>query len=91
MSSSGYAHALAQLDIIEAAVEAGDLEAAQVAARKLKPLLVSEQVDQLTALKARIDALAIGVQAMQDQDARQLKQMRRQRVGIDAYQTMQGA
>jgi len=91
MIVSDFESALSQLDMIEAAVKAGDLEMAQVATQKLKPLLVSERIDQVAALKARVDALVIGVRTLQQADAQALMKLRRQRVGIDAYHTMQSA
>ncbi len=81
--------ALSQLDIIEAAVKAGDLEAANAATQKLKPLLVSERVDEIAALKARVDALTMGVRTLQSQGAQDLKLCRRRRRGLDAYQMVQ--
>ena len=81
--------ALVQVGEIEAAVAAGDLELANSAAQSLKPLLVSEHVDDLLVLRARLEALTIGVRELRAQDLSALKKVKQQRGGAAAYEQMQ--
>ena len=81
--------AIERVNRIEAAVAAGDLEGANAAAADLKPLLVSDRIDELLALRARIENLTIGVTALRDQDLDSLKKLKHQRDGASAYRQMQ--
>lgn len=81
--------ALEQLGNIEAAVAAGDLDLANAAAQSLKPLLVSEHVDDLLLLRARIEALTIGVKELRAQELSAFKKVKQQRGGAAAYEQIQ--
>jgi hypothetical protein len=81
--------ALTQLQSIEAAVADGDLELANNAAAKLKPLLIGENIDELLAVRKRIEALTLEVHQVRKQQSQTLKQIRQQRGGAAAYQDMQ--
>lgn len=81
--------ALEQVQKIEAAVAAGEFERANVAAQQLKPLLVSEQIEELQALRSRIDELTIGVREHQTQSAVRIKDLRLKRGGTATYQQIQ--
>ena len=83
--------ALAQVKRIEAAVAAGDLDGANQAAQDLMPLLVRERIEDMLALRDRIETLTMDVEALRAQDAAQLKQLRQQRGGVAAYRQMQSA
>lgn len=81
--------ALNRIKDIEAAVAAGDLEAANVAAQQLTPLLVSNNIDELLSIRDRIETLTLGVKALQSADLGQLRGVQQQRGGAEAYQAMQ--
>ncbi|XOV81513.1 MAG: hypothetical protein ACFHXK_11570 [bacterium] len=81
--------ALCRIKEIESAVAAGDLEAANIAAQQLTPLLVSNNIDELLAMRERIESLTLGVKALQSQDIAQLRGVQQQRGGAQAYQAMQ--
>ncbi len=81
--------ALSHIKEIESAVAAGDLDAANVAAQQLTPLLVSEKIDDLLALRERVQNLTIGVKDLKAQDLAQLRGVQQQRGGAQAYQLMQ--
>ena len=83
--------ALAQVKRIEAAVAAGDLDGANEAAQDLMPLLVSERIEDMLALRERIASLSIEVKSIRDQDATQLKALKQQRGGAQAYRQIQAA
>lgn len=81
--------ALSRVKEIESAVAAGDLNAANVAAQQLTPLLVSDKIDDLLALRGRIQNLTIGVRALRAEDLTQLRGVQQQRGGAQAYELMQ--
>lgn len=81
--------ALAQVKRIEAAVAAGDLESANAAAQDLMPLLVRERIEDMLALRDRLETLTMDVKTLRAQDAAELKQLHQQRSGIAAYRQMQ--
>lgn len=81
--------ALQQIGEIETAVADGDLVLANTAVQTLKPMLVSRSIDDLLALRTRIEKLTIGVKALRDEDAASLLQLKSQRGGAAAYQKMQ--
>lgn len=80
--------ALRCLADIEAAVAEGDFEAADAAAQNLKPLLVGARIDDLVALRERIDNLKLGVIARQTANAETLKTFQQKRDGAAAYRTL---
>lgn len=80
--------ALARLEAIEAAVAAGDFDAANAAAQDLRPLLVSRNVEALTALKARVEALKLGVVARQAEQSASLRKLQHKREGAAIYQAL---
>ena len=79
--------ALRCLADIEAAVADGDFEAANAAAQDLKPLLVGAHIDDLVALRERVEDLKLGVIARQAVHADTLKSFQQKRDGAAAYQT----
>jgi hypothetical protein len=81
--------ALQQIHEIESAVAQGDLELADSAVQSLKPMLVSKNIDDLLALRSKIEKLTIGVKALRDDGATSLLQLKLQRGGAAAYQQMQ--
>ncbi|MCR9261260.1 MAG: hypothetical protein NXH95_16180 [Pseudomonadaceae bacterium] len=82
-------NALNRIRDIESAVASGDLEAANLAAQQLTPLLVSNNIDELLSVRDRIESLTLGVKAMQSGDLDQLRGIQQQRGGAEAYQAMQ--
>lgn len=82
--------ALQQIQQIETAVADGDLVLADSAVQSLKPMLVSRNIDDLLALRTKIENLTIGVKALRGQGAADLLQVKLQRGGAAAYQRMQG-
>ena len=80
--------ALSRLDEIETAIAEGDLEAANAAAQDLKPLLISNNIDELVALRERINTLSLGVVNMQSQGVRQLRALKHTRGGVEVYQAL---
>ena len=83
------AAALTQIRDIEVAVAAGDLESANTAAQCLKPLLVSDRIEDILALRKRVENLQLSVKALRNQDAVKFKKLKQQRGGAAAYQKMQ--
>jgi|GEM_PF-2617434 len=81
--------ALKRVKDIESAVASGDLEAANLAAQQLTPLLVSNNIDELLSIRDRIESLTLGVKALQSADLSQLRGVQQQRGGAEAYQAMQ--
>ncbi len=65
----------AQLEVVEKAISAGDLVTASEAIVALRPLLVSNQVEQLLALKTRIDRMKFAVVAQRADHKSQLKKI----------------
>ena len=80
--------ALARLNEIEAAVAEGDFESANAAAQDLKPLLVSSNIDELVALRERVNNLTLGVIKRQTEDAAELKSLKQKRGGAEVYQAL---
>lgn len=80
--------ALARLNEIEAAVAEGDFEAANNAAQDLKPLLISNNIDELVALRERVNNLTLGVIKRQTQNAAEFKALKQKRCGAEVYQTL---
>ena len=80
--------ALSCLADIEAAVAEGDFEAANAAAQNLKPFLIDARIDDLVALRDRIDSLKLGVIARQSTHADTLKTFQQKRDGAAAYRTL---
>ncbi len=80
--------ALARITEIEAAVAEGDFDAANAAAQDLKPLLISNNIDELVALRERVNNLTLGVIKRQTQDAAELKALKIKRCGAEVYQTL---
>ena len=81
--------ALHRIKDIESAVAEGDLEAANIAAQQLTPLLVSNNIDELLSIRDRIANLTLGVKALQSADLGELRGVQQQRGGAEAYQAMQ--
>ena len=81
--------ALSRIKDIEKAVANGDLEAANLAAQQLTPLLVSNNLDELHSMRERIESLTLGVKALQSANLDQLRGVQQQRGGAEAYQAMQ--
>ncbi|NKB98036.1 MAG: hypothetical protein GKR90_06000 [Pseudomonadales bacterium] len=77
-----------QIDLIAHAISAGDLHAADEALQELRPMLVSDRVDELLALKARIDAMTLEVRKQRTESGGQLQQVVNQRKAVGQYKAM---
>lgn len=85
---SNFQAALALLDQVESAIADGDLETANQVVAHLKPLLASTRVDELTALKSRIDGLNLTVRRKRQSHKEALKKVMTQNQAIDQYQAI---
>ena len=81
--------ALALLATIETAVAEGDLAGANHAAAELKPMLVGRQMDELLAVRQRIEKLTLGVKTIRSSKWDAIKELKSSRGGAAAYQAMQ--
>ena len=82
---------MAQLRLVQSAIEGGDLRLAQTETQQLLPLLMSDREDELVDLKAKVDALKASVQNTHTQFSQNLVSARRKRSGCGAYQDVQRA
>ena len=72
----------------EAAVAQGDLEVADLALKRLRPLLDLERTDQLLALKRRIEGLTIDVVEVKARSGAALTEVSRRRAGAERYRAI---
>ena len=77
-----------QLDQVEAAIKAGDLTAAASHIEDLKPLLVSDNIEELKRLRSRIDELKISVRSRRSSVKNELGVMVQQKRAVQRYQTI---
>lgn len=80
--------AQSQIERIATAIAQGDLEAADSALRDLRPMLVSDRIDELQDLKARIDAMTLVVRKQREDVGAELKNISSQRKAVEQYQVM---
>ena len=80
--------AQSQIDRVARAIEEGDLKAADGALRELRPLLISDRIDELQKLKARIDAMTLVVRKQRSEVGEELQGMTSQRKAVQQYQEM---
>ena len=83
-----FQQAQAHIDRIALAIAAGDLEAADGALKELKPLLVSDRIEELRALKARIDEMTLVVRKQRSETSDELRAVVSQRQAVQTYQSM---
>ena len=84
----GILHAQDQIDRIASAIEIGDLEAANIALDELRPLLVSDKIEELKQLKAQIDQMTLQVRRHRTEVNGKLAKLSNQRNAIRQYQVM---
>jgi hypothetical protein len=77
-----------QIDRIARAIDSGDLVEADSALQALRPLLVSDRVDELLALKEKVDSMTLVVRRHRSKHSEALKNMLSQRNAIGQYREM---
>ena len=77
-----------QIDRVARAIEDGDLKAADGALQELRPLLVSDRIDELKKLKERIDAMTLVVRKQRAEVGEELKGVTSQRKAVQQYKEM---
>lgn len=77
-----------QMDIIARAIDSGDLAEADAALQALRPLLVSDRIDELMALKERVESMTLVVHRHRSDQSSALKQILGQRNAIGQYREM---
>ena len=80
-----YCAAQSLLDEIEDAVESGDISAAAERIAGLRPLLVSERVNEVIALRKRIEALKVRVVKTREIHKQNLRQVMGSQQAINSY------
>jgi len=77
--------ALSKFAEVEAAIAAGDLQLAGNALETLKPMLVSDQVDELVALKAKLADMQAGVLEVKSKQAKALREFSNKKQAANRY------
>ena len=80
--------AQAQIDRIARAIEEGDLKAADGALEALRPMLVSDRIEEIRQLKARIDAITLVVKKQRQEVGEELQGLTSQRKAVQQYKVM---
>ena len=83
-----FERASAYLSEAETAVAQGDLVVADLALKRLRPLLDLGRADHMLELKRRIDALTLDVVAVKGRSGDALRELGRKRHGADRYRAM---
>lgn len=77
-----------QIDKIARAIDSGDLVEADSALQALRPLLVSDRIEELLALKDKVDSMTLVVRRHKSEHSAALKNMVSQRNAIGQYREM---
>ena len=82
---SNFSQAQKQLDLVEQAIHAGNLLQAASAVEALKPLLISDHIEELRQLRQRVDDLTINVRRTRGGLQQALRQKQHASRALDQY------
>jgi len=77
--------ALSKFAEVEAAIGAGDLQLAGNVLEALKPMLVSDQVNELVTLKAKLANMQAGVLEVKSKQAMALRELNNKKQAASTY------
>ena len=76
------------LEHVDAAISAGDMVRAGELMREVRPLLVSERIDELMTLKNRIDNMVLQVRSRRTEQRSALARLVNRKSAINQYERM---